>query len=487
MDTVNPESAPPTPPDSDTLKKIGNEKFGTGHFQEAIKYYTKSLEHTPTAPVYGNRAFCQLKLENFGAAILDADKALALDPSYAKAYYRKGSAYAAMNKWKLAKKCFQAVRKLEPKSKKNVKKLKFCMQEIKRRAFAKALETAAPKPPSERMDFDQKIPASYEGPRMTANKVTSEFVVAMMEHFKKQKRLHLTQIGVILKQMITLLKATPSLIRIKQGVGESKNKFTVCGDTHGQFYDLMNIFKLNGLPSPSNPYLFNGDYVDRGSWSVETCITLFAWKLVYPNALHLTRGNHETKNMNKMYGFEGEVVAKCGKDMMPLFEETFCWLPLAACLEDSVFICHGGLFSNDGVTLAQIEKIKRNRQPPESGLMCDILWSDPCPYPGRHPSKRGCGLSFGPDVTKEFLKTNALKLVVRSHEVKEEGFLVEHGGLLITVFSAPNYCDQMGNKGAMLIFEDNMEKPKFVQYEAVPHPDVKPMAYAPRMGSMFNF
>jgi len=182
------ESAPPTPPDSDTLRTAGNEKFCAGHFQEAIMYYTKSLEHTPTACVYGNRAFCQLKLENFGAAILDAEKALTLDPTYAKAYYRKGSAYVAMNKWKLAKKCFQAVQKIEPKSKANRKKLKYCKQEIRRQGFAKALETEAPKPPSERMNVDDmKVPASHVGPRMAGNKVTREFVLAMMEHFKKQK------------------------------------------------------------------------------------------------------------------------------------------------------------------------------------------------------------------------------------------------------------------------------------------------------------
>ena len=84
-------------------------------------------------------------------------------------------------------------------------------------------------------------------------------------------------------------------------------KITVCGDTHGQFYDLANIFKINGLPSEENPYLFNGDFVDRGSFSAETVITLLAFKIVFPNHFFLSRGNHETKAMNKVYGFEGEI------------------------------------------------------------------------------------------------------------------------------------------------------------------------------------
>ncbi|NXM95950.1 PPP5 phosphatase, partial [Sylvia borin] len=100
-------------------------------------------------------------------------------------------------------------------------------------------------------------------------------------------------------------------------------KVTVCGDTHGQFYDLLNIFELNGLPSEANPYIFNGDFVDRGSFSVEVILTLFGFKLLYPDHFHLLRGNHETDNMNQIYGFEGEVKAKYTAQMFALFSEVF--------------------------------------------------------------------------------------------------------------------------------------------------------------------
>jgi serine/threonine-protein phosphatase 5 len=123
-------------------------------------------------------------------------------------------------------------------------------------------------------------------------------------------------------------------------------------------------------------------------------------------------------------------------------------------------------------------------EPPENGLMSDLLWSDPQPFPGKAPSKRGVGFSFGPDITASFLTLNNLDVLVRSHEVKEEGYLVEHDGKTITVFSAPNYCDTMGNKGAYIHFDETYE-PKFTKFEAVSHPNVKPMAYAAGMGGLF--
>lgn len=318
-----------------------------------------------------------------------------------------------------------------------------------------------------------------------------------MDRFKRGKLLHRKYVVQILLAMKNNFASLPSLLRISLP-DTADAHITVCGDTHGQFYDVCNIFALNGLPSETNPYLFNGDFVDRGSFSFEVVLTLFTMKLVFPNHVHLLRGNHESKNMNKIYGFEGEVKHKYDDTVMQLFTEVFNWLPLSAVIENKVIVVHGGLFTDENVTLADIEKIDRNREPPESGLMSDLMWSDPQPFPGRGPSKRGIGLSFGPDVTKAFLAHNNLgmfavfvsrldcgygvcmligvscfsfvcmliELLVRSHEVKDEGYLVEHDGKCITVFSAPNYCDQMGNKGAFIRFEKDM-KPRFTQFTAV--------------------
>jgi len=245
----------------------------------------------------------------------------------------------------------------------------------------------------------------------------------------------------ILIQIKKILSSLDSLITVEI---QSDHHFTVCGDTHGQFYDLCNIFEINGFPSETNPYLFNGDFVDRGSFSIEVILTLFAMKLLYPNHMHLLRGNHESITLNRTYGFEGEVMHKYGSRCFDLFSEVFNWLPLAAHIKattnnKSALVVHGGLSGKTDVTLHDIKSIVRNRQPPESGLMCELLWSDPQSLPGLAPNKRGVGVAFGPDITHKFLSHNKLDLLVRSHEVKEEGYLIEADGKLVTVFSAPKY------------------------------------------------
>jgi serine/threonine-protein phosphatase 5 len=314
--------------------------------------------------------------------------------------------------------------------------------------------------------------------------------MAAIQCMKDQKAIHKRYVGRALIACKTYFCSLNSLMEIAIPTDaplhapDAPPRLTVCGDTHGQYYDVLQIFARNGFPCRTNPYLFNGDFVDRGSFSLEVILTYLLFKLHDPECIYLTRGNHETKNMNKIYGFEGEVKAKYDDNMFQLFLEVFEWLPLAAIVGGKVFVTHGGLPVDPSVTLDDIRKIKRGMEPPEKGLMSDLLWSDPQPFPGKAPSKRGVGFAFGPDITKAFLERNGLNLLVRSHEVKEEGYLVEHNGKCITVFSAPNYCDTMGNKGAFIHFDSSLV-PKFTQYTCVPHPDVRPMAYAAGMGGLF--
>jgi serine/threonine-protein phosphatase 5 len=292
---------------------------------------------------------------------------------------------------------------------------------------------------------------------------------------RDQKVLHKKYLWMILLKIKDVLKALPTLVDLTIPDGK---EITVCGDTHGQFYDVLNIYNINGHPSAENPYLFNGDFVDRGSFSVEVILGFLAWKAYDPNCMHLTRGNHEAKSMNKLYGFEGEVVHKYDSKTYDLFCDIFCFLPLVYVLNSKVMITHGGLFSKDGVKLDDIRKTDRFREPPEEGIMCELLWSDPHPQNGRHPSKRGVGVGFGPDVAKKFLDDNGLDYLVRSHEMKTNGYEEEANGRVITIFSAPNYCDQMGNKGAYIRFKGGEMKPKFTTFPAVEHPKIPVMAYA---------
>mmetsp|Transcript_48116 Transcript_48116/g.112468 ORF Transcript_48116/g.112468 Transcript_48116/m.112468 type:complete len:488 (+) Transcript_48116:20-1483(+) len=472
--------------ESERLKGEGNKLFTEGHYPDAITLYTQAIDASPlNTALYTNRSLCHIKMETYGLAIADGTTATELDPKCIKAYYRLGSAYMGLGKFKEARSNYRKACQLKPSDKDAALRLKECDKEVKREAFEKAImgdDGHDATPVSESVHIETiAVEESYDGPRLSWP-ITPEFVKELTEHFRHQKSLHRRYVFEILREAETILKRLPSVFDVPIPQGSS---FSVCGDTHGQFYDLLNIFNINGWPGSENPYLFNGDFVDRGSFSFEVVLTMLAFKCLLPDHFHMTRGNHESKTMNKMYGFEGEVKHKYSEQCFSYFSEVFNWLPLGCVLGGKVFIVHGGLFSRDDVTLDELRAINRNREPPEEGLMSEMLWSDPQPQPGRSPSKRGVGLSFGPDVTQSFLERNGLKLVVRSHEVKDAGYEVEAGGHLITVFSAPNYCDQMGNMGALLRFDHECEW-KAVQFDSVPHPPIRPMQYA-SMGSIFGF
>ena len=492
-------------------KEEGNAALAIGHYNEAVHHYSSALSHLPgNAILLSNRALAYIKLENYGLAIQDATHAIDNDPTYPKGYYRRGSAEFALGRTKAARKDFRSVCKLRPKDKDARAKLGECDKAIKEAAFAAAILSEETVPLSDTLLPESIIiEKNYDGPHprlgqemlrveqaeeaalFEPNKLPRDFVISAMEYFKNQKVLHKRYVAYLLISAKRYYEKSASLLDIPIPTSGPDDvdptilpRLTVCGDTHGQFYDVLNIFDINGLPAKNNPYLFNGDFVDRGSFSVEVILTFLLFKMSDTDCIHLHRGNHETLNMNKIYGFEGEVRAKYDDKIFNLFLEVFSYMPLASVVGGKVFVTHGGLPTEPGITLDDIRRIPRGCEPPNVGLMSDLLWADPQPFPGKSPSKRGVGYSFGPDITESFLKLNDLQLLVRSHEVKDEGYLVEHGGKTITVFSAPNYCDSMGNKGAFIHFDESCE-PKFTQYEAVPHPNVRPMAYAAGMGGLF--
>lgn len=463
---------------AEKFKEEANEFFKIQAYEKAIKLYTNAIKLNPNVAVYyGNRSFAYLKTECFGYALTDASKAIKLDKNYVKGYYRRAATYMSLGKFKLALKDYKTVTRARPNDKDALAKYTECCKILKMLAFEEAISVEENKKNiADMINLEaMAIEDEYAGPKLEDGKVTLKFMQDLLDWYKKQNKLHRKYAYQILLDVKAWFMAQPSLVDIT--IPED-SKFTICGDIHGQYYDLLNIFELNGLPSETNPYLFNGDFVDRGSFSVECIFTLFGFKLLYPNHFFMSRGNHESATMNQMYGFDGEVKAKYSDLMADLFTEVYNWLPLAHCLNKRVLVMHGGLFSRDNVTLEEIQQIDRNRQPPDEGLMCELLWSDPQPQMGRAPSKRGVGVQFGPDVTQNFLALNNLDYVVRSHEVKNEGYEVGHDGKCITVFSAPNYCDTMGNQGAFITLNGKDMKPYFTSYEAVPHPNVRPMIYA---------
>lgn len=222
------------------------------------------------------------------------------------------------------------------------------------------------------------------------------------------------------------------------------------GDIHGQYYDLLRIFEYCGFPDEDTPYLFMGDYVDRGKQGLECICLLLAYKIRYPGKIHMLRGNHESANINRMYGLFEECKRRYSVTLWKLFNEVFDCLPVAAVLEDAIFCVHGGL-SPDMKSLDQIAAIQRPTSVPDKGLLTDLLWADPCTdLNGWGESDRGTSYTFGPDVVEKFLDREGLDLVVRAHQVVEPGYEFFAGRQLVTVFSAPNYCGQFDNAGAVM-------------------------------------
>lgn len=348
-----------------------------------------------------------------------------------QAYYRRAVANTAILKSREALKDFKTVVKKEPNNKDAKLKLADCEKIVRRVEFLRAIEVGDPPSTFEGLDIDSiAVDAAYDGMKLE-NEMTQEFIDDMITRFKDGKQIHKKYVSQILSAVHKIVYDEPTMVEFEV---EDGHTLTVCGDTHGQFYDLLQIFKLNGFPSESHHYLFNGDFVDRGSWSTEVALLLYAYKWLFPKAFFLNRGNHETDEMNRVYGFEGECKAKYTERVFKLFSESFSALPLATLIGKQYFVLHGGLFSDDKISLDDIRKFNRHlqRQPGQQGLMMEMLWTDPQTAPGRGPSKRGVGLQFGPDVTKRFCDANGLKAIIRSHEVRMEGYEVEHDGRCVT-------------------------------------------------------
>lgn len=188
----------------------------------------------------------------------------------------------------------------------------------------------------------------------------------------------------------------------------------VCGDIHGQFYDLLRIFEFIGYP-PNENFLFLGDYVDRGDQNIETMVLLLAYKIKYPENFFLLRGNHESEAINRIYGFFDECKRRYSIKLWKKFGEVFKTLPIAALIDDKILCMHGGL-SPDLTSIEQILDIKRPCEVPENGLLCDLLWSDPIQnQKGWGENERGVSYTFGVDILKAFLKSQDLDMICRAH------------------------------------------------------------------------
>ncbi|KAG2491752.1 hypothetical protein HYH03_009913 [Edaphochlamys debaryana] len=289
--------------------------------------------------------------------------------------------------------------------------------------------------------------------------MTSSDLDRWIEQLKKCEPLKESDVKTLCQKALEILVEESNVQRVDAPV-------TVCGDIHGQFYDLMELFQVGG-DCPMTNYLFMGDFVDRGFYSVETFLLLLALKVRYPDRITLIRGNHESRQITQVYGFYDECLRKYGSvNVWRYCTDVFDYLSLSAVIDNSIFAVHGGL-SPTISTLDQIRTIDRKQEVPHDGAMCDLLWSDPEDIEGWGLSPRGAGFLFGADVCRAFTEANRIDLICRAHQLVMDGYKTMFNDKLVTVWSAPNYCYRCGNVAAIMEVDEHLGK-NYKVFEAAP-------------------
>ncbi|PSK37609.1 serine/threonine-protein phosphatase PP-Z1 [Candidozyma pseudohaemuli] len=267
---------------------------------------------------------------------------------------------------------------------------------------------------------------------------------------KRTKNLCLknNEIQLICSKAREIFLLQPSLLELSPPV-------KVVGDVHGQYLDLIRVFTKCGFPPLTN-YLFLGDYVDRGKQSLETILLLLCYKIKYPENFFLLRGNHECANVTRVYGFYDECKRRCNIKTWKLFIDTFNTLPIAAIVAGKIFCVHGGL-SPVLNSMEEIRNIARPTDVPDFGLLNDLLWSDPADTMNEwEDNERGVSYVFSKAAINKFLQKFGFDLVCRAHMVVEDGYEFFNDRTLVTVFSAPNYCGEFDNWGAVMSVSDEL-------------------------------
>jgi serine/threonine-protein phosphatase PP1 catalytic subunit len=255
----------------------------------------------------------------------------------------------------------------------------------------------------------------------------------------------------IMEKVLPIIKKEPNLLRLEPSI-------YVCGDIHGQYGDLLQLFKLGGLP-PKTTYLFLGDYVDRGDNSIEVVMLLMCYKILFPQNIYMIRGNHECETINRLYGFYDECKRRFSGNVWKKMNAVLMYLPIAAMIDQHIFCIHGGL-SPKMRFIEQINTLERGRKIPDNGILCDITWSDPSSDESQTEkwahNDRGVSYTYSASAVKEFCKNNSIDLICRAHQVVDSGYKFSYGRRLVTVFSAPNYCKSYGNSAAMLKVDNDL-------------------------------
>uniref|UniRef100_H3GT76 Serine/threonine-protein phosphatase n=1 Tax=Phytophthora ramorum TaxID=164328 RepID=H3GT76_PHYRM len=332
---------------------------------------------------------------------------------------------------------------------------------------------------------------ALESEMIIDNNADEEHARTVMHVLDPEEILALFRLGstIPVSSALEIVRRATNLMSLEQNVISIRAPYTLVGDLHGQFQDLLELFRVHGSPAVDNPFLFLGDYVDRGISSCEIILLLLSFKVAFPESVHLLRGNHECRSLSTFYGFRAECLKKYGPVVYNRVIKCFESMPLAARLETmhgTFLAVHGGL-SPDITYVEDINgAVNRFMEPEPNGALCDLLWSDPAKGETQEQewvpnSMRGCSFTFNERACREFLKRNNLLAIVRAHELEENGYKEhfrheadraeenEDGELVlpavVTVFSAPEYCNTNHNVGATLKIPWEKENGRLLQYQ----------------------
>ncbi|KAF8664226.1 hypothetical protein AX16_000788 [Volvariella volvacea WC 439] len=299
----------------------------------------------------------------------------------------------------------------------------------------------------------------------------------LKQHFFREGRLTEAQAIFILDLAIAVMRREENLVQVKSPV-------TICGDIHGQYYDLMKLFDVGGHWDETT-YVFLGDYVDRGYFGIECLLYLYSLKIWYPKRFVLLRGNHECRHLTEYFTFKRECLHKYSVAVYEKCIESFCALPITALVDGRFFCVHGGI-SPELMKLDDLKKFNRFTEPGSTGLLCDLLWADPIANFGQEQpnaygsstfvpnATRGCSYFFTYEAACKFLDRNGLLGIIRGHEAQDAGYTMHRKTpskkfpSVITIFSAPNYLDVYHNRGAILKYAN--KNITIRQFNASPHP-----------------
>jgi serine/threonine-protein phosphatase 5 len=482
------------------LRVRGNEAFKRKEYFEAYRLLLLAIQRSgpgaspELAETYLDLSRIEQVLERVREAILSATKGIENNKTNPLGYVRRADAYFESMAWQEAYNDYNTASEMQPTD----QHIKDRLQQSKAALDEAAInppKPVEPKPPSAPRPPVQPRPLPAPPPS-PPGQYTVSWATELMRDLGHDKRPPQPVLMAMLDAAEQLHRQLPNLVPI-----QIASKITVVGDTHGQYPDVVAIFDRIGPPSAQTPYLFNGDMVDRGSMGVEIIILLVAWKLAVPNGLFINRGNQyvfslihsEQRSMNALGGFDNECTLKYSAAAYDKVSAFFESLPIGHTINGKVLVVHGGLMRDQEMTVDRVQLLDRFGQPdagPEFGPINDLLWSDPMERRGFATSPRGTTNAFGPDVTEKFLAANHLEILIRSHQVQENGYLVQHGGKCITVFSAPNYMGLLGNKGAIcqVVFNANgiLEPLAFMALEPQQMPRNYPAGkYAPTIPRFF--